>query len=166
MMTEQSITVAELKALFRVWQRNMAPSDDYFHRVLQTGLDWFGLDVGIVSHIQDKHYVVAHSCGGELTQGQNFELGDTYCAITLSQLATVGIHHMQISEHARHPCYQAFQLEAYIGTPIYLHGLPYGTVNFSSPNKRDEPFSRTHFNAIYSIGRAVEWGLAQARTLH
>ncbi len=42
------------------------------------------------------------------------------------------IDDMGSSEYSGHPCYEAFQLEAYIGVPLLVDGQRFGTLNFSS----------------------------------
>lgn len=114
-------------------------------RMLQLGLSYFGLDLAIVSHIEDGRYTVefTHGTGATPDVGTLFPLGDTYCAHTVAAAGPVAIHHARESEVADHPCYQNFALEAYIGCPLLIDGVQYGTVNFSSVEKRDRPFSES-----------------------
>ena len=88
---------------------------------LSIATEHLGLEIGIVSEIIDGVYtVVAHVApeGAPLHDGQQFDLGETYCAITLSADDLVTIDEMAKSEHSGHPCYAAFELESYIGIPL------------------------------------------------
>lgn len=145
--------------LFKGWQQASPPFDQQMTRLLQAGLHHLQLEVAILSRIKDRTYTVEHFVGGGLHAGQTFELGHTYCSITINYNHVLGIHHMGISPHFRHPCYEAFQIETYIGTPVYHNGQLYGTVNFSSPTPRNEPFSDEQRVFVQLIGEAVNWAL-------
>ena len=85
------------------------------------------------SPLTGDDYLVEHCYAPEaaLSPGQHFELGETYCGITMEADDVVAIDHMKQSEHHWHPCYEAFALESYIGIPVYLDDVCYGTLNFS-----------------------------------
>jgi len=109
---------------------------------LKRTLELLKLDIGILSSIEGKTYTVVEFIApeGALHRGQTFDLGNTYCSITLQANHVISINHMKESEHNRHPCYTAFQLETYIGTPVFVQGRRYGTLNFSSPTPHNTPF--------------------------
>lgn len=145
--------------LFAGWHKSELDTDAQLERLLQAGLNYLNLDIAIISHIEDGIYTVKHFAGGDLSRGAQFKLGHTYCAITSKKRELVAINHMAISEYFRHPCYEAFKLESYIGTPIFLDGQPYGTVNFSSVTPRQEPFTFEEQVVVQLIGEAVNWAL-------
>ncbi|CUW41227.1 Putative signal transduction histidine kinase [Magnetospirillum sp. XM-1] len=108
---------------------------------LVLGARHLALPIGIISRIEGDTYTVRHHDAppsAPLHDGQVFELGNTYCALTISTNDVVAIAHMAKSRHAGHPCYQAFGLEAYIGATITVRGQTFGTINFSSP----DPYAR------------------------
>jgi len=148
--------------LFQGFHEPSLDVDTQLEKLLQAGLSYLNLDIAIISHIQNGVYTVEHFVGGDLSQGAQFKLGNTYCAITSKKRELVAINHMAISEYFRHPCYEAFKLESYIGTPIFLNGQPYGTVNFSSATPHEEPFTFEEQIVVQLIGEAVNWSL-QAR---
>ncbi len=140
MEAEQQRQKAGLAALNEVAALAHLPLEQRLHQALAVGAGYYGLALGIVSRVVGDIYTVQAQVSppGALQEGQVFHLGDTYCAITLAAGEVVAIAEMGRSEHLGHPCYEAFKLEAYIGAPIYVRGLVYGTVNFSSA----EPYSR------------------------
>lgn len=97
-------------------------------------LELLDVEIGIISQVEDNLYTIRHfyAPNAELEKGQTFELGNTYCSITLQAGGIISIDHMQVSAYRQHPCYGFFKLEAYIGIPIIVHGQIYGTLNFSS----------------------------------
>ena len=70
-----------------------------------------------------------------------FELGKTYCSHIFGKPEVASWSDAGNSEIAKHPCYLDFKLNTYIGTTIYVDNKPYGTINFTSEPKRNEPFS-------------------------
>ena len=109
---------------------------------LNLGRRHLGLDLAIISRIEGERYTVLHHSappGTGLKDGDEFELGQTYCSMTLKADDVVAIAHMGASAQAGHPCYKAFGLEAYVGAPVFIHGERFGTVNFSSAT----PYGRT-----------------------
>ena len=110
---------------------------------LRLGAQHFGLPIGIVSRIEDSVYTVLHHCapeGTRLFDGQRFDLGDTYSALTLQANGVVAIPNIRQSQDASHRCYQVFGLAAYIGAPLYVRGQCFGAVSFSSPHPMSREF--------------------------
>ncbi len=118
-------------------------------QVLEQGLDFLGLAIGIVSHIDDDIYTVQHarSPGDMIDIGATFAVGNTYCCHTLLANRAVGFHHAKQSAIATHPCYTHFGLESYLGAPIFNDNDVIGTVNFSAAAHRD-PFTPSEFEFI------------------
>ncbi|MGD8483662.1 MAG: ATP-binding protein [Thioalkalispiraceae bacterium] len=117
--------------------------DNKLEQLLQLGLETFRLDIAIISHINHGIYTIEHIVGPEGCPGAGtrFNFDDTYCSQTFLADAPRGFHHVGQSTLARHPCYETFKLEAYIGAPIWVNDSRYGTLNFSSSRPRNEPFS-------------------------
>ncbi len=145
--------------LFKGWHRKSLDVDAHLAQLLEAAVNHLNLEVGIISHITGNAYTVEHFFGGGLSKGAEFQLGDTYCSITTKKQDLVAINHMGISEYFRHPCYEAFKLESYIGTPIFLNGELYGTVNFSSPTPRETPFTFEDKVFVQLVGESVNWSL-------
>jgi len=112
---------------------------------LHLGCRYLGLPLGIISQIvaEDYEIRVQTSPDGALKDGQHFPLGQTCCSLTLQANNVLAIDDIGQSTYAAHPCYQVFRLESYIGAPLRMNGGVYGTLNFSSTQKR----SKRHFSA-------------------
>ncbi|RUO44439.1 sensor domain-containing diguanylate cyclase [Aliidiomarina taiwanensis] len=126
--------------------------------LLRVGLNHFGLEIGIVSHIEDSKYTV-DSCvdyNEQLEPLTVFDLSGTYCVHTLTEGKPVGFHYVRESEIKDHPCYQNFQLESYIGCPIMFDDKVYGTLNFSSPSPV-EPFNKDDYILIELLADTVSY---------
>lgn len=127
---------------------------------------FFGLDFGIVSRVEGDSYVIEHVFqpdGAGLEVGQEFPLGDTYCAITLEARDVVSIDEMRSSNFSGHPCYRAFQLESYLGVPLRVDGEVYGTLNFSAPDARVKGWTETDRQLVLMLARWVEGTISQDR---
>ncbi len=125
--------------------------EEKVHKLLELGCNRFHLEIGIMSQIvKDDYEVVYRHCPAEiaLNEGDHFELGNTYCAITMKANGPVGFEHVKESEIRIHPAYKAFGLEAYIGTPIIVQGQVFGTLNFSSPAPMKRKFEDVDIDAL------------------
>ena len=130
-----------LRLLATVTSQGDLPFEEQVSEALALTTTLLGLDVGILSRVRGEDYAVVACHGGGLEPGAHFPLGDTYCSITLESNGLLEIGHMASSEHRRHPCYQSFGLEAYVGTPVRLGGEAWGTLCFSSAAPLDAPLS-------------------------
>ncbi|NTV10220.1 MAG: diguanylate cyclase [Zoogloea sp.] len=125
---------------------------------LRLGRTHLGLELGIISHIEGRRYIVENCSappGTALKNGDVFEFGETYCSITLDAGNVVAISNMGQSQHAGHPCYTAFKLECYIGVPLVVQGEVYGTVNFSSAKPYKREFDEGDLEFMRLLGRWV-----------
>ena len=145
-----------IRSLYTVVARADWSIDRQIEETLSIGCRLLDLDIGIASHIVGDTYTIAHvhAPGLDLSPGQTFELGDTYCSITLEASRPVAINSMGTSEWQSHPCYLQMQLESYIGVPLWVRGERFGTLNFSRLAVR-EPFRDTDIDFVQLMGRWV-----------
>ncbi len=157
----------EISTSERLIRRIYEITNDYEHgfehqivELLKLGLERFNLDIAILSKIENDVYTVLHCVTPddvELKPGDQFDLGITYCNIACNANGPVAIEHVgQHNEFSRHPAYQAFQLESYIGIPIRQHGKQYGTLNFSSPVPYSRQFKDVDIDAIRLMASWIE----------
>ena len=124
--------------------------DEKMNRLLALGTETFRLPLGIISRISGETYTIRYISGpeGAPPAGTVFNLGETYCAHTLEANGPIGFHNAGESRIADHPCYLKFGLESYIGSPLIVDGQRFGTLNFSSPEARAQPFGDADFSLI------------------
>ena len=132
-----------LKPLYQITSDNLLSFDKKMHALLQLGLEYFQLDIAIISEIKGDSYIVCHAISPDnsLLAGTIFPVNDTYCIHTLSSNQALSFHHAGKSHIAQHPCYVNFGLESYIGAPILVEGKRFGTINFSSSQPHPQTFS-------------------------
>jgi len=148
---------ARMRLLYAVTSQTGRTFDEQLQEALKLTATLLGLDVGILSRIAGETYTVevCYAPGTNLAAGQQFDLGQTYCSITLAENDVIAIDHMKESAHRRHPCYTAFKLEAYIAIPVEVHGERYGTINFSSARPKDPPFSEADRDTLQLLRQWV-----------
>lgn len=157
------------KALNRLHGITSSRRMDFGQRVqaiLELGCEHFGLPVGIFSRITGDTYTIeAFSAQTDgLQVGMTFDVAETYCSHVLSADGVMGFHHVKESDIASHPCYQKFQLEAYLGSVILVDGERYGTLNFSSPIPT-RPFIRQDFELIRLFAEWLGHEIARKRDI-
>lgn len=129
--------------LYEITSHYEAGFNEQLKMLLNLGRERFDLDIGILSRITGDRYEVVDAVappGLPLPPGTEFELGNTYCCVTLEADGPVGFEHVAHSEIASHPAYGAFGLESYIGAPVKVRGATYGTLNFSSVRPMERRF--------------------------
>lgn len=147
-----------LALLNEIAARTTLASDIQLRRALQLGGEFFGMDNGLIAHIEGEQYQVEQhfSCEPPRLNGQSFPLHLTYCQITREQGDDVlAIEHMGVSAHADHPGYAEFGLESYIGIVVWVRGERWGTLSFSAREARPQPFDSADLEFMRLLARWV-----------
>lgn len=128
------------KLLLKIVSQRQQSIDDQLKNALAWTTEAFGLEIGIISHIENDTYTVKQFYPEEsgLKAEQQFELKNTYCSLAIEQSDVFRITNMGTSEYSNEPCYQSLGLESYIGKPFQIHDTLFGTVNFSSSKSRSD----------------------------
>lgn len=149
-----------LRALGRI-ARN--PESKWNFRIemgLEAAIDFLGLPMAIVSKINENSYTVVASNvveGEPINPGTRFDLGGTYCDVTWkNQSMTSSINAGRDPIFRKHPSYETFNLETYIGIPLHVNSTPFGTLNFSSPQSRAREFSKGEVEFLKILARWIE----------
>jgi PAS domain S-box-containing protein len=145
-----------LRTLYGIGARTDLTARQKLDELVKGGTQLLGLQMGIISRIEGDTYTVRHYYAPEngLEEGQQFELGQTYCAITVNHADVFASGAFGQSAYKGHPAYAAFGLESYIGAPITVNGEPYGTLNFSAPPPRERPFTAADYDFVRLM---AEW---------
>jgi len=131
-----------LRELQTVMAKGDISAETRLEELLDLGCQTLGLDIGIVSHVQGDDYTVraVHAPDAEIESGDQFDLESTYCAEVVGTDAVCSFADAVTEGKETHPAYRELELESYIGVPLIVDGVRYGTVNFSSPATRVAPF--------------------------
>lgn len=160
--------LAGLRALNDVAASAETDAQKLLIAALDAGLQHLGMEIGIISRVEGSKYIVlrhATPVDVALDDGAVFELGETYCALTLDADAVMAISHMRVSAYAGHPCYEKFKLEAYIGAPLVVQGRRFGTVNFTSRAPAARPFDNADIEFVGLLARWVSAVLERGAVL-
>ena len=156
---EQATSLAEnLKKIHVLTTTHFSEFDVLIHEYLQTGLDIFQMEIGIVSRIEGDAYHIcdAISPGNTLSAGDIFPLKDTYCHEVCKSDEVIGFPHVGALEKMKsHPVYQNMRLESYISAPIYKENRLFGTLNFTSTQIRKNGFSEHERDLISLMANAI-----------
>jgi len=146
-----------LKGLYQITTDSKLSFDQKMEALLQLGLNYFNLELAIISKIDDDIYTVLHgiSPDNSLVVGTTFPVSDTYCLHTLATNNALSFDHAGKSNIANHPCYLNFGLESYVGAPLWVEDKRYGTINFSAASPRTVPFSKEEHDFIELLSHWV-----------
>lgn len=146
-----------LKGLYQITSDNNLSYEQKMDALLKFGLNYFQLDLAIISEINDERYIVRHgiSPDNSLLVGTEFPVKETYCLHTLATDQALSFHHAGESRIAQHPCYLNFGLESYIGAPLLVEGKRFGTINFSASEARNQPFNQEEHDFIELLSHWV-----------
>jgi signal transduction histidine kinase len=139
-------------------------TNDDLRSALELATTFFGLEFGIVSRVDGDECFLEHVHCPEsigLEPGQRFPLEKAYCGITLAADQVVAIDAMSSSPHSDHPCFAAHGFESYIGIPLRIDGEVYGTLEFSSPTRRERNWSEADRLLMKLFARWVEGAIKQ-----
>ncbi|MBO6571923.1 MAG: PAS domain S-box protein [Balneola sp.] len=160
-------TEKRLQLLYQITSQSKKGLNEQLDNALELTTQLLEMEIGIISSISKESdtYSIRNFFPEDsgLSMGQTFDLGNTYCSITLESDDVIAINHMKESAYERHPCYNAFSLEAYIGIPIVIDGELYGTINFSSPNPKEGGFVPSDYTLIKLLSEWVAATIKRAR---
>lgn len=147
-----------LKLINDLASDNFITDSERLEHALKTVCNFLKLPLGIISKIRRDTYTIVSfysSNDAPLEIGQTFDFSQTYCNLTYEQDGVVAIDDMKNSRYNGHPCYQNFGLESYIGAIIMVNGRKFGTINFSSPELRKEPFDKYDYEFMQMLANWV-----------
>ncbi|MCC0177076.1 PAS domain S-box protein [Waterburya agarophytonicola K14] len=146
-----------LKQLHHLAISDYETLEDLYDQYLKTGCEIFGLATGIVSQITEQTYkILAVRSPLNLSVGLEFDYRETYCQQIVDKQETIAYFNVsQMVEMQRHPVYLNLDLKSYIGTPIFVNGNLYGTLNFSSIPPRGNDFHSSEREIIELMARDI-----------
>lgn len=159
----------ESQALTRLNEIGADPTTSFREKIqqlLELGLETFELSIGIVSHVKDDIYTIEHIKGPAEAPlpGTTFKFRETYCTHTYAANGARAFENAGRSKISDHPCYRNFKLESYIGAPIIVDGQRYGTLNFSSPEVHERPFSANELSLIQLLAQWIGNEMSRSRS--
>ncbi|HIG75021.1 MAG TPA: EAL domain-containing protein [Bacteroidetes bacterium] len=132
--TSTSAQADRLRLLATVTTHSATPFRERLERALRLTSELLSLPIALVSRIEGETYTVfaAQAPGTELAPGDQFELANTFCSVTIESDDVIAINGVGETAYRVHPCYEAFALESYVGVSVEVRGEKWGTLTFSS----------------------------------
>ena len=129
---------------------------ELLREALRIGSEYLRMPAGFVSRIDgDRTEVLVQvSEGGYLVDGELLATEDAYCELTILGKDVLAMPHVSTTELVTHPSYVKWGLESYIGMPIEVEGVTFGTVAFESPAPRPGgAFAEAEIDFVRILGR-------------
>ncbi|MBP0021123.1 MAG: response regulator [Cyanobacteria bacterium SBLK] len=180
-----------LKQLHRLNTTSYSNLNELFADYLATGCEIFHFPFAAIVRIQgDRCYIEATStslgasshqspikASGASGAGEGLlildpaeipsalPLSETYCQLPLLEKSTVAIERASAREDLSNRLfYQQFQLESYIGTPIWVEQQIYGILNFYAPEIREEAFESRDSEILELMAQSLGKFIASRQT--
>lgn len=133
-------------------------------RALQLGCSYFGLDIGVISKIENERFriLAQQSSGDMLQEGAEFPLQDTLCSLVMGRKDVLDLERLSASGFRNHPAYQDGGIESYIGAPLVVAGQFRGTLSFASRTPLESSFSELDVEFMRLCARWISATLAKA----
>lgn len=144
---------------------NIARLRDICVETLREGRQKHRLTTGIVSHINNGRYEVfaVDSDTGIPQAGDIFDVNGVYCREVLEKAHSVAITKIDGTPGmCLHPLYELIPCEVYICSPIVVDDGIWGTLNYTSFEVRNLPFSPD--DIAYNESQAASIAAAIAKT--
>ncbi|MFB6150449.1 MAG: PAS domain-containing protein [Haloarculaceae archaeon] len=141
-------------------------TDERLSELLAVGCRTLGLDAGLISRVEGDECVVraAHAPGTDVDAGDRFALESTYCERVVRQDAVCSFTDPETADLASHPALVESAPRSYIGVPLVVDGERYGTLNFSSPTTRPDPFDALERTFVELLAELVSTELSRGRS--
>ena len=122
-----------MHALYNTTSQQSLSFEEKTDTMLEMGCEQFGLEIGVLAHIQDERYKIVHSRSPQniLPPGTLMPVCDTYCAEALALADALSFEEAGATERRESECYRHLGLEAYIGTPVRVNGDIWGMLCFA-----------------------------------
>jgi len=149
---------ANLKHLHRITTYHYQNFEELVDDYLKAGCLIFGLSIGMIAQVEESSFMI-RSVRTDLeyfTPGLELKLSDTYCDAVIEFQKTMACSHIGGTlEMCEHPAYQKWQIESYIGTPIFINNKIYGTLSFLGREVRIKTFESQAIEIIELMAQSI-----------
>ncbi|NJR21181.1 MAG: PAS domain S-box protein [Richelia sp. CSU_2_1] len=149
---------ANLKHLHRITTYHYQNFEELVDDYLTAGCLIFGLSIGLVAQVENRCWIV-RSVKAEtqiFVKGLELNLNDTYCAAAIDSRKTIACSHIAKSSlMGEKQTYKIFELESYIGTPIFVERKIYGTLSFCASEPRKKKFEPEELEIIELMAQSL-----------
>jgi len=163
---ERALQQTEVYSQLYDIMRSDRPLYDRLEAVLQLGVEYFDVDQGYITQIEQETnewtaIVSTDSSDGPVPPGLDLDLSTSYCRRTIREEEIVSFADAIDAGWEDDPAFQTHQLSCYHGAPIIVDDDPYGTVCFSARDPRADPFTDAEKSLTYLIAQIVGYEIEQ-----
>jgi signal transduction histidine kinase len=126
--------------------------------VLKLACSMLDLDTGVVCRVHNNQYQVLEifqDSGIDFDKNNLLRLEETFCVDTIKENQILAIYDIPNSEYNEHKSYLRYKTAAYIGIPIKFNEKDLGTINFSSTQAKNNPFTTEDQDLVTYLGQWV-----------
>ena len=144
---------------YDLWDERMAA-------LLEMGCRRFNLPIGVLTHLASDRlrFEFVHAPHNEVAAGLEFPKDQIFCGETLKTAQPLSFEHASLTNWKYHPGAELLGLEAYIGAPIFVGEVPYGTLAFVSQQPVQEKFNEGERNFIQLMAQWVGKEISRQRS--
>jgi len=148
---------AALHALNEIASMPSLDSDEQLRRGLALGARYLAVGCGVISEIKEQEYKVRvqHSPNHELSDGDVYQLNQTYCQFTMAEKDIVAKDNILPGEFNSVLQRDTVRLETYIGAPLWVQGRIYGTLCFFSHKSRQHEYDSLDKDFVRLLSRWI-----------
>ncbi|MEM7786321.1 MAG: EAL domain-containing protein [Bacteroidota bacterium] len=127
---------------------------DRVERALSLSARLLGFEIGLMSRVDGDRYTVeaCHAPEADIEAGDVFDLGDTFCSLTIEADDLLVVDDIEDSAYRSHPCRYVFGFASHLGIPIRVRGEVWGTLSFSSSAPRAKPLKEADLDLVRLLG--------------
>ncbi|WP_420386830.1 PAS domain S-box protein [Roseivirga sp.] len=159
-----------LEALNNLTANVELSTEDQVTEGLRVAKRYLGLELGVISIIEDDKYIVKHFVSRQknpgLKTGDQFRLCDTFCEIVSEKDDILYMRDVSESKYSDHPCHHLFGIESYLGISYQVNGKKRGTVNFSSTQPRAEDFDSYDIQFIRLFSKWIGYMISLSENIN
>ena len=135
--------------------------------ILEIGIRQIGLPVGLVSQLDGDRLSLPYVVGGgdDLPEGTVIRACDSFCGESIERRRRLVIDNADESPFRDHPGNKALGIKAYIGQPIYVDDVVWGTVCFLDTKPRKTRFTEIDLDLFELICQRIQVGIEHESVL-
>lgn len=121
------------REVYEVFASREMEIEEKVSRALDVGAEYFGLDIGFLTRIEDGTQTIVRAVGDheEIQSGMSCPLDEAYCQRTITAEGPLAVEGNATAKGIPDSAVRTFGLGSYIGTKVLVEGDTYGTVCFA-----------------------------------
>ncbi len=158
-----------LRILTQISANHQLSLEEQLQELLISVATYFDLPNGMINQVQGESQLVEYAISlddedQKIEVGTELSLSGTYYGTTFTTNDTISISSIEVAEDKENTNHNSFEIESYIGSPLWVAGKKYGTICFFSSEKRISPFTENEVDFMRLVARWVGTTLERSYT--